>query len=50
MPTNGTPLNGATPLAAATYTDTTATPGTTYNYVVSSTDVAGNTSSSAARV
>ena len=44
VPTTGTPLNGATPLAAATYTDTTAAPGTTYNYVVTAEDFANNES------
>ena len=44
VPTTGTPLNGATPLAVTTYSDTTATPGTTYFYVVTAEDFANNES------
>ena len=42
--TNGTPLNGSTPLARAIYTDRGLTNGTTYYYAVVAVDNAGNLS------
>jgi N-acetylneuraminic acid mutarotase len=38
----GTPLNGATPLATTAYTDSGATNGITYYYVVEAVDTSGN--------
>jgi hypothetical protein len=42
--TIGTPLSGTALLTSASFTDTTATPGTDYTYVVVAVDTAGNRS------
>ncbi len=46
--TNGTPLNGATPVTASAFADTTAVNDTTYFYVVVAADEAGNKSAASA--
>ncbi len=45
--TAGTPLNGTTPLSATTYTDTTATPGVLFFYVVTAVNSFGSSPASA---
>src|SRR5690606_27209371 len=40
----GTPLNGGSPLTSATYVDSAIVAGTTYYYVVTAVDAAGNES------
>jgi fibronectin type 3 domain-containing protein len=50
VPTTGSALSGAALLTNRTFTDTTATPGTTYYYVVTATDLAANQSAGSAPV
>lgn len=46
--TTGTPLSGAAPLAATSFTDLAVVNGTTYHYVVFAIDTAGNRAAAAA--